>query len=158
MSEGFGSVRRAVVIVDGMPHVKPPKTPKSRRTVALDAPTVAALREWRTVHVEERLLAGPAWDSGEWVVADEIGAVLRPDHVGRLFNRISAGAGLRRITIRQLRHSHATALLTAGVSPKVVQERLGHRSISVTMDVYSAVLPNMQREAVDRLAQAFDAR
>ncbi len=64
----------------------------------------------------------------------------------------------RRITIRQLRHSHATALLTAGVSPKVVQERLGHKSISVTMDVYSAVLPNMQREAVDRLAQVFDAR
>jgi integrase len=51
-----------------------------------------------------------------------------------------------------LRHSHATALLRAGVPAKVVQERLGHSSISVTMDVYTAVLPGMQREAVERLA------
>ena len=71
---------------------------------------------------------------------------------------LSGAAGLRTITIRQLRHSHATALLAAGESPKVVQERLGHSSISVTLDVYSAVLPNMQRDAVERLADAFDAR
>lgn len=52
--------------------------------------------------------------------------------------------------------SFATALLAAGESPKVVQERLGHSSISVTLDLYSAVLPNMQREAVERLAEMFD--
>ncbi|MFB3049289.1 MAG: tyrosine-type recombinase/integrase, partial [Acidimicrobiia bacterium] len=87
--------------------------------------------------------------------ADELGQVLRPDRVGKLFVRLAESAKLRRITIRQLRHSHATALLAAGESPKVVQERLGHSSISVTLDVYSAVLPNMQREAIDRLAFSF---
>lgn len=107
--------------------------------------------------LEERLRAGEAWQSGEWVVADEFGAYLRPDWLGKRFVALSKAAGLRTITIRQLRHSHATALLSAGESPKVVQERLGHSSISVTLDVYSAVLPNMQREAVERLAQMFDA-
>lgn len=153
------SVRRAVVIVDGGPvRIKPPKTAKSRRTVELDGATVVALKEWKRAQIEERLLAGPAWDPGDWVVADELGAVLRPDRLGKRFSEIAKEAGLRRITIRQLRHSHATALLSTGESPKVVQERLGHSSISVTLDVYSAVLPNMQRDAVDRLAQVFDAR
>ena len=155
---GWLSVRRSVVIVDGGPPiVKPPKTAKSRRTVELDRRTVSALREWRRTQLEERLRAGEAWNPGEWVVADELGAYLRPDRLGKRFVALSRAAGLRTITIRQLRHSHATALLSAGESPKVVQERLGHSSISVTLDVYSAVLPNMQREAVERLAEMFDA-
>lgn len=158
LDRGWLSVRRSVVIVDGGPPiVKPPKTAKSRRTVELDRRTLSALREWRRTQLEERLRAGDAWKPGEWVVADELGAYLRPDRLGKRFVALSKAAGLRTITIRQLRHSHATALLAAGESPKVVQERLGHSSISVTLDVYSAVLPNMQREAVERLAEAFDA-
>lgn len=90
-------------------------------------------------------------------MADELGAYVRPDWLGKRCVALSRTAGLRTITICQLRHSHATALLTAGESPKVVQERLGHSSISVALDVYSAVLPNMQREAVERLAEVFDA-
>jgi len=156
---GWLSIRRSVVIVDGgPPHVKAPKTAKSRRTVELDNRTVSALRGWRRAQLGERLRAGDAWTSGEWVVADELGAYLRPDWLGKRFVALSRAAGLRTITIRQLRHSHATALLSAGESPKVVQERLGHSSISVTLDVYSAVLPNMQRDAVERLADTFDAR
>jgi integrase len=86
------------------------------------------------------------------VVADELGTPLRPDHLGKRFQAVAAAADLPSITIRQLRHSHATALLAAGVAPKVVQERLGHSSIKTTMDIYSAVLPGMQRDAVERLA------
>lgn len=55
--------------------------------------------------------------------------------------------------MKGLRHAHATALLRAGAHPKVVQERLGHSSISVTMDIYSSVLSGMQREAVEKLAK-----
>jgi integrase len=119
---------------------------------------VQALREWRTRQLKERLQAGEAWQDGEWVVTDELGAPIHPDWLSNLFTRRAKEIGLPRITIRQLRHSHATALLRAGAHPKVVQERLGHSSIRVTLDVYSAVLPNMQREAVERLAQAFDPR
>ncbi len=158
LETGRLSVRRAIVSVDGRPHVKPPKTAKSRRTVELDAGTVAILREWRKSQLEERLRAGEVWEAGEWVVADELGRFLRPDHVGRLFSRLVASAGLRPITFRKLRHSHATALLVAGEAPKVVQERLGHASITMTMDIYSAVLPNMQRDAVERLASMMEAQ
>lgn len=72
---------------------------------------------------------------------DELGAMLRPDYVAGLFAQLVDSAGLKAITIRQLRHTHATTLLAAGVPPKVVQERLGHSSIKATMDVYSAMLP-----------------
>jgi integrase len=146
------SVRRAVVIVDGMPYVKSPKTTRSRRTVELDIATIAALREHRRRQLEERLLAGTAWAGGDWVFSNEIGEPVRPDWVTKRFSALIATNGLRPISMRQLRHSHATALLVAGEHPKVVQERLGHSSISITLDTYSAVLPNMQRDAVERLA------
>lgn len=152
------SVRRAVVIVDGMPHVKAPKTTKSRRTVELDSQTVLVLREHRRHQLEERLKAGTAWAPGEWCFTNEIGQPLRPDWVGRRFSTLVAGTELRPIAMRQLRHSHATALLRAGAHPKVVQERLGHRSITITLDTYSAVLPNMQRDAVEQLATTMGDR
>ena len=62
------------------------------------------------------------------------------------------GAGSPPTDVKGLRHAHATALLRAGAHPKIVQELLGHSSISVTMDIYSSVLPGMQREAIERLA------
>ena len=155
---GMISVRRAAVVADGRRHVKAPKTAASRRTVEMDVKTTQALREWRKLQIEERLRAGEAWHDGQWVVADQLGMPIHPDWLSTLFARRAAELDLRPITLRQLRHSHATALLRAGAHPKVVQERLGHSSIRVTLDVYSAVLPNMQREAVERLAHMFDAR
>lgn len=157
LDHGRLSVRRARVVVDGRIVVKGPKTARSRRSVDLDAGTVAALKEWRRAQLEERLRAGSAWEAGEWVAADEIGAPLNPDWVTRRFHVLADAAGLRRITVKQLRHSHATALLAAGESPKVVQERLGHSSIQVTLDIYTAVLPNMQRDAIERLAQMMES-
>ncbi|MGF1618058.1 MAG: tyrosine-type recombinase/integrase [Acidimicrobiia bacterium] len=157
LDRGVLSIRQAAVVVNGRRHVKLPKTSSSRRTVELDDGTTQALRAWRKDQLQERLRAGEAWHEGQWVVTDELGAPINPEWFSDLFLRHAEEAGLPRMTLRQLRHSHATALLQAGVHPKVVQERLGHSSIRVTMDVYSAVLPNMQREAVELLAQTFDS-
>jgi integrase len=101
---------------------------------------------------EERLRAETAWAPGEWCFTDEIGQPLRPDGLTLRFTSKVRALGLPATDIKGLRHAHATALLRAGVHPKVVQERLGHSSISVTMDIYSSVLPGMQREAVEKLA------
>jgi integrase len=131
---------------------KGPKTARSRRRVDLDAETVAGLRRWKVAQLEERLRAGSAWAGGDWVAADELGRPLSPDWLSDRFTALATGAGLPPLHLRQLRHSHATALLAAGVSAKIVQERLGHASIAVTMDTYSSVLPTMQRDAVERLA------
>lgn len=152
IESGVLSVRRARTLVDGRSVLKGPKTATSRRTVDLDAGTVAALREWRRVQLEERLRAGDAWEAGEWVFTDELGRPWRPDTLTRKFVRAVKATGLPETDIKGLRHAHATALLKAGVAPKVVQERLGHASISITMDIYTSVLPNMQRAAIDRLA------
>ncbi len=63
-------------------------------------------------------------------------------------------AGLRRIRVHDLRHSHATILLRQGVAAKIVSERLGHASIGITLDTYSHVLPGMQREAAESIDRA----
>jgi integrase len=146
------SVKRARTQVDGRPVVKAPKSAASRRVVDLDAETVAVLRRWKVAQLEERLRAGTAWEAGEWCFTNELGAPHRPDALTRQFTKAVRVAGLPSTDVKGLRHAHATALLRAGVHPKVVQERLGHSSIRVTMDIYSSVLPGMQREAIDRLA------
>ncbi len=73
----------------------------------------------------------------------------------RYFSPLLEKAGIPHVRFHDLRHSAATLLLSQGIHPKVVQERLGHSTISVTMDIYSHVLPDMQREAADRLDDFF---
>ncbi len=77
----------------------------------------------------------------------EDGRALRPGSVTQTFDRRVARAGVRRIVIHGLRHMHATLLLAAGVHPKVVQERLGHSSVQITLDVYSHATRGMQDDA-----------
>ena len=134
--------------MDGKPVLKGPKTAKSRRTVDLDTDTMNVLRDWRKHQLEERLRAGEAWEPGEWVFTSQLGAPWRPDAMTRVFVRRVQELGLPPTDIKGLRHAHATAMLASGVHPKIVQERLGHSSISVTLDIYSSVVPGLQREAV----------
>lgn len=75
--------------------------------------------------------------------------MLRPTWVSRRFQEIRAEAGIRRITLRDLRHVWATLALESGVHPKVAQERLGHSSITMTMDQYSHVIEGLDRAAAD---------
>ena len=156
LERGVLSVKRARTHVDGKTITKGPKSAASRRTVDLDTETVAVIKRWRATQLEERLRAGTAWEPGEWVFTDEIGVPWRPDSLTKTFVKAAKAAGLPHTDIKGLRHAHATALLGAGVHPKVVQERLGHSSISVTMDIYSSVLPGMQREAVELLASMME--
>ncbi|MGB8679479.1 MAG: tyrosine-type recombinase/integrase [Pseudolabrys sp.] len=67
----------------------------------------------------------------------------------------AAKAGLPKVRFHDLRHSHATQLLASGVHPKIVQERLGHSTITVTMDLYSHVSETIQSDATTRLDQAY---
>ncbi len=83
-------------------------------------------------------------------------APLDPDWVTGAFERLSRRAGLPRIRLHDLRHSAASILLSAGVNPKVVQERLGHSSVQITLDLYSHVAPGIQEDAAKRLARAID--
>jgi integrase len=107
-------------------------------------PTVAveALRNHRKAMIAEGLGDVP------WVFCNHHGRPLRRSHFHAYeFKPLLESANLPKIRFHDLRHTSATILLSAGVHPKVVQERLGHAQISVTLDIYSHVLPGMQREA-----------
>ena len=75
--------------------------------------------------------------------------------MSKVFVRIARDAGLKGFSFHSLRHTHASLLSKQGEHPKVVQERLGHATIGVTLDTYSHVLPGLQAEAVERFGQAF---
>lgn len=134
----------------------PTKTKRSRRLVPLDRVTVDALREHRDRQDDERRLWNDLYMEHGLVFCLENGAPLHPDAVTSRLRRITKRLGLPWIGVHGLRHSYATLLLEAGVHPKVVQERLGHSSISVTLDVYSHVIPSMQGEAADLGAALLD--
>jgi len=128
------------------------KTAGSRRTIALDAGTVAALRSHHARQAEERLAAGEAWHDADLVFCREDGTVLHPDWVGRQFQKIARSIGLQPIGLHGMRHTWATLALTGGVPAKIVSERLGHSSSGITLDKYSHTLPTMQQDAADTVA------
>ncbi len=84
------------------------------------------------------------------------GSPINPNAVTLAFRRIIKRAGLKDIRIHDLRHTHATLMLKAGIHPKVVSERLGHANIGITLDIYSHVLPGLQEEAAEKFDRIFD--
>ncbi len=87
------------------------------------------------------------------VFAQKNGKPIQPTEMARNYRNIVDLSGLPYIRFHDLRHTHATLLLKQGVHPKVVSERLGHSTIGITMDTYTHVLPNMQKEAALLLEQ-----
>ena len=98
--------------------------------------------------------AGVRLTGDHHVVARADGQPLQPRSLTHAFVKFIRRHGLQRIRLHDLRHSHATHMLAAGVHPKIAQERLGHSSVSVTIDLYCHVLPGMQAEAVSRVDAA----
>ena len=131
--------------------------PKRGRTrvVRLTDTAVANLKTHKTAQNEERLKAGSLWQDHDLVFTSTIGT---PVDVGNLtyrsFRPLLKRAGLPRIRIHDLRHTAATLMLGTGVHPKIVQEMLGHSTITQTMDTYSHVLPDMQDQAVSAIESA----
>jgi integrase len=147
------AVRRALVTVGHQVVVSEPKTARGRRSVALDPTTVAALKGWRKGQAAERLAWGPAWTNSGYVFTREDGRPLHPREVTRAFSRHVLASGLPIIRLHDLRHTHATLALTAGVHPKVVQERLGHANIAITLDTYSHAVPALEEQAAATVAR-----
>jgi integrase len=132
---------------------KETKSGKSR-TVALPSLIVDELRRHRVAQAEGLLRAGVRLTDDAHVVAREDGQPLQPRSLTHAFVKFLRQHDLAPIRLHDLRHSHATHMLAAGVHPKIAQERLGHSSVSVTIDLYSHVLPGMQAEAVSKVDAA----
>jgi integrase len=93
----------------------------------------------------ERLALGPAYQDHRLAFCQEDGTPLPPGRVSKLFARHVDALGATRITLHGLRHTWASLALQAGINPKVVSERLGHTTVSFTLDTYSHVMPGIRR-------------
>ena len=176
LGRGTASVQRARVMVGGRVEVSSPKTSRGRRVVAIDPLAVGELRRWRATQLEEFVQYRKAWQDCEPTAdgkgrprhvfthvvrrgregQDSYRVPIRPDWMCGAF-RASAQASLPPIRLHDLRHSWATLALQAGVHPKTVADQLGHANISVTLDIYSHVLPALQAEASSRVAELVTA-
>jgi integrase len=130
---------------------KKPKSGKGR-TVALSARVVNELRSRRVQQAQEFLKLGVPLTEDAFVVAQADGSPLQPRTITQQWYQLLANnKTLPRIRFHDLRHAHATHMLSSGVHPKIASERLGHSKVGITMDLYSHVIPGMQEDAAARV-------
>ena len=121
-------------------------------TIIIAPFALKALEEHRVRQMDEKERAGASWQEHDFVFCTPLGTHLNPTRdMLDLLKVFLKQAGLPDIRFHDLRHSAATLLLSLEVHPKVVQEILGHSQISMTLDIYSHVLPSMHQDAMARL-------
>lgn len=131
----------------------PPKTDRARRSIDIDSETIAVLKRWRRAQLEERMLYDGEWQDSGFIFTRPDGRPQDVDVVSQRFDRQVSRAKLPPVRFHDMRHTHATLLLLAGVPPHVVSLRLGHRSVAFTLERYAHVLPQQQSEAAALLSE-----
>lgn len=150
----------SLVMVDNQPvlRIGETKTAGSRRSIILDRAAVSVLAKHRQRQIEERLAAGEAYADRDLVFSNELGEPVNPNWFTRSTAKFAAEAGVPPLTPhRAARHTWATLALEAGVHPKIVADRLGHASVSTTLDRYSHVIEGMDRDAAETVAALVEA-
>ncbi len=128
-----------------------PKSKAGRRAVVLSQIVLSRLRSHRVIQAYEKLFAGERWKENDLVFPSSIGTPWDPRNLYKHFKGLLEQAELPDIRFHDLRHTAATLMLQQGIHPKVVQERLGHADISLTLNTYSHVMPDIQEEAAEKL-------
>lgn len=135
---------------DGSYVFTQPKSAKSRRTIALPPSAFLVLKDHHKKQKLERAVLGIPLTDDNLVFSQFNGKPLRPNTITRAWAMLVARAGLKVIRLHDARHTHASLMLKQGIHPKIVQERLGHTSIQITLDTYSHVVPGLQQAAAER--------
>lgn len=162
---GVVSVRRTLTRGEDGLVFGEPKSAAGRRSVAIPAAVVASLRAHRVKQLERRLALAAIWQDNDLIFERGDGTVLHSNNVTHAFPRLVRQLNATRpkdeqlpiIRLHDLRHTAATLMLANGEHPRIVQERLGHSDVSMTLNRYSHVTETMQRDAADRLARVLDA-
>ncbi len=158
LEAGRLSVRRALIPSGREVVVSEPKTARGRRSIALDPETVSVLKAQAARQLEHQVDWQGGWTDSGYVFTADDGQYLDPEAVTRWFRQAVKHSLLPKIRLHDLRHTHATLALQAGVHPKVVSERLGHANVSITLDTYSHAIPAMQEEAAALIARLVFAK
>jgi integrase len=133
------------------------KTDRGRRSIDLDAGTVVVLKTQQRRQKEHRLAIGAGWRNERGLVFTEPdGSCLDPESVAKVFDRRVARHGLRRIRFHDLRHTHCAHLIAAGEQPLLVSKRLGHASVSFTLDRYGHLFEEAGSQAASAVAAMVD--
>lgn len=132
-----------------------PKTESSKRSIILPLFVIDTLVQHRASQNEARIIAGAQWQELGLVFPNTLGGYFRRPKLHTMYKKLLKEAGLPDIRFHDLRHSAATIFLSMGVHPKIVQELLGHSDITLTLRVYSHVLPSMQQEAMNKMDTVF---
>lgn len=133
--------------------IQNPKTEKGKRQIPLPEDVATVLDQWRKIQAQEKLKLGPLYKNSGRVFTSTIGTPLIARNVARKLSQLAEKAGVEHVNPHALRHTFATRLLEAGVHPKVVQEMLGHKDITLTLNTYSHVMPNIKQAAAQALNQ-----
>lgn len=160
LDHGTAALRRSLVWVEGTPILQQSlKTRSSRRTLSLPSFVAAELRQWKVRQAEDRLAAGPAWkDERRAIFTTSSGTPPSPGNLRCSFRRGCKRAGVPPCRLHDLRHLAATTMVAGGVDPKAVQARLGHSSLTMTLGLYSHVVPSGDRQAALALERALGNR
>ena len=147
LDRGRLAIRHTIISVAYKVRSSDAKTERSERVIDIDPRTVEVLRAHRVAQRDIERDVGVGYQNNDLVFAKPDGRPQHPDIFSNAFERRVARTDVPRIRLHDLRHTHATLLLQAGVPPKVVSERLGHASVAFTMQVYAHVIPGMQADA-----------
>jgi integrase len=146
------SVRQTIGCVNYKLVVGTPKTTRGRRSIATDSTTVRALKDHRKRQWAERTALEDGFQDQDLVFCRVDGGPVHPDLFSQTFDRTVARLDLRKIRLHDLRHTHATLSLAAGVPPKIMSDRRGHATVAFTQDVCMHAIPQMDSDAADQMA------
>ncbi len=132
---------------DGETVFRSPKTAKGKRMIALPPSASMVLRDHLEQQKMVRALLGKTLEDSDLVFSRTDGSPLLPDTITRTWIKLARRTGLSGVRLHDARHTHASLLLKQGIHPKIVQERLGHANIGITLDTYSHVAPGLQEAA-----------
>jgi len=148
------SVRRSYHRLDDLTSIiRPPKSARSSRSIALTASTVTRLDAHQAEAQRVAGVMGRKLDENDYLFPWKDGNPIRPDSLTQVFRRAAKKLGFDHLRFQDARHTHASLLLLTGAHPKIVSERLGHASVAFTLDTYAHVLPGLQEAAAIRLDQ-----
>ena len=147
------NVIRNRVIVNGQSVVKEPKTAAGIRTLDVPQPLMTKLKRHRANCAERRLAMGQVYTVSDYIIVHPDGKPVYPEYLSQMLTKLQKKAGLPKCRFHDLRHLCASIMLLQGVNVKVAQERLGHKDITTTMNIYSHVMPSSAKEAADKIGE-----
>lgn len=139
------------VVVNGKSVVKEPKTANGVRIIDMPDQLVQKLRKHKLTCTGNRMRLGSAYTDSDYIIVHPDGRPIYPEYLSQMLTKLQKKANLPQYRFHDLGHLCATIMLLQGVNVKVAQERLGHKDISTTMNIYSHVLPSSARDAAEKI-------